>query len=128
MLTDLHLSEWTPWAERHAQPDCAGVYVIGKGDECSVIYIGRTWGGGGLRDRLRAFNRSAVTGQKGHAGGLTYNQTFGTDVEDLSVRVHVPITINPDQKIMRPYIEYAERRLIWEFVTQHGDLPACNSE
>ena len=32
------------------------------------------------------------------------------------------------QKIMRPYIEYAERRLIWEHVSQHGDLPACNSE
>lgn len=128
MLTDLHLSEWTPWSERHKQPDCAGVYVIGKGDVYGVIYIGRTWGSGGLRERLRAFNRSAVTGQKGHAGGLTYSQRFGPDVEDLSVRVHVPITINPDQKILRPYIEYAERRLIWEYVSQHGDLPACNSE
>jgi hypothetical protein len=128
MLAELHLSPWAQWSERHLQPDCAGVYIIGKGAEHSTIYIGRTWGKGGLRDRLRAFHRSAVTGQKGHAGGMTYHHAFGSDVDDLSVRAHVPITINPDNRILRPYIDYAERRLIWEYVARHGDLPVCNTE
>lgn len=124
----MHLSEWVPWSDRGLQPACAGIYVIGKGHPASVIYIGLTRGKGGLRNRIRAFNRSAVTGQSGHAGGVTYHKTFGGDVEDLHVRVHSAIAIKTDLKILIPYILYAERRLIWEHVAQHGDLPACNNE
>lgn len=128
MLPDLHLSDWIAWEQRLSLPDKAGIYVIGKGTPPEVIYVGRTWGTGGLRDRIRAFNRSATTGQKGHAGGVTYNTVVGSSVEDLQVRVHVPIAINPDENIMRPYIEYAERRLLWEHVARYGALPLCNSQ
>lgn len=128
MPCELHLSEWAAWSQRHTQPDCAGVYVIGRGNEPVVLYIGRTWGSGGLKDRIRAFNRSATTGVKGHAGGVTYFHKLGPSVSDLMVKFHVPVAINPDEKILRPYIEYAERRLIWEHVVITGALPECNTE
>ena len=128
MLSALHLSPWQPWDDRHLLPECAGVYVIGKGDALQVVYVGRTWGKGGMRDRIRAFHRSATTGQKGHAGGVTYHGKFGPKVDQLKVRVHAPVAINPAQRVLRPYIEYAERRLIWEHVERHGELPACNTE
>lgn len=128
MFLNLHLSEWLPWSERSAQPDLPGVYVIAKGRPGNVIYIGRTWGVGGLRDRLSAFHRSATTGLKGHAGGVTYHRVFGPSALDLFACVHTTRAINPDERILRPYLEYAERRLIWEHVEKHGDLPTCNSE
>jgi len=128
MLNTLHLSDWFEWDHRGDTPDLPGIYVIAKNSVGDIVYIGRTWGVGGLRDRLRAFNRSATTGVKGHAGGVTYHNTIGADVSDLRVRVHQPIAINPNFAIIRPYIEYAERRLIWEFVERVGRLPLCNSE
>jgi hypothetical protein len=122
------LSEWLPWADRKNVPDTPGVYVIAKAKPGNTIYIGRTWAGGGLRERLSAFHRSATTGLKGHAGGVTFHRVFGPMTLDLFACVHQTVAINPDPRIMRPYIEYAERRLIWEYVEKHGDLPACNSE
>lgn len=106
----------------------SGKSSVGMGEDPTIIYIGRTWGDGGLRSRLRAFNRSATTGEKGHAGGVTYYTTFGPSVSDLMVQHHVPTVINPDEKILRPYLEYAERRLIWAHVQKIGMLPSCNSE
>jgi len=128
MLLNLHLSDWLPWAERRVAPDTPGVYLISRGRPGDVVYIGRTWGIGGLRDRLHAFHRSATTGLKGHAGGVTFHRVFGPPALDLFTCVHTTMAINPDPRILRPYIEYAERRLIWEHVEKHGDLPACNSE
>lgn len=128
MLNRLHLSDWLEWDRRGDTPELPGIYIIAKASVGDIVYIGRTWGAGGLRDRLRTFNRSATTGAKGHAGGVTYHNTIGADVSDLRVRVHQPIAINPDVAIIRPYIEYAERRLIWEFVERVGRLPLCNSE
>lgn len=60
VFLNLHLSEWLAWSERNAQPNLPGVYVIAKERPGNVIYIGRTWGAGGLRDRLAAFHRSAT--------------------------------------------------------------------
>jgi hypothetical protein len=128
MLTTLHLSDWLDWDNRGELPSSSGIYIIAKGSHSNVVYIGRTWGNGGLRKRISAFNRSATTGVAGHAGGVTYNHTFGSDVSDLFVRSHTPKVINPNTDILRPYVEYAERRLIWEHVEQFGQLPKCNSE
>lgn len=128
MLSELYLSDWFEWARRHELPQAPGIYIIARGDMREIVYIGRTWGSGGLRDRIRSFHRSASTGQKGHAGGVTFHQKVGPAVDALFVRVHSPLAINPVDKIMRPYLDYAERRFIWEYVAQHGDLPPCNSE
>ena len=128
MLTTLYLSDWLNWDDRLDLPASSGIYIIAKGTETNVVYIGKTWGKGGLRKRISAFNRSATMGNSNHAGGVTYSQTFGNNVDDLSVRCHVPVAINPDPDILRPYIDYAERRLIWEHVERNGQLPVCNSE
>lgn len=102
--------------------------MIGKGSPQNVVYVGRTWGAGGLRDRLRAFHRSATSGLKGHAGGLTYHGRFGSDMSDVSVRVHLPIAINQADQFLRPYIDFAEKRVLWEHVQRWGRLPPCNSD
>ena len=124
---NVHLSPTLPWTERSAVPTEPGVYVIEK--EGAVIYIGKSWGGDGLRGRLGDSHRSATTGQKGHAGGVTFYGKFGAiDPVHIAVSVHVPVIMRRDPEILYPYIQYAERRLIWEHVERHGRLPACNSE
>ena len=44
---NIHLSSPLPWAERTAAPIEPGVYVIAK--DHVVIYMGKSWGGDGLR-------------------------------------------------------------------------------
>ena len=69
-----------------------------------------------------------MTGLKGHAGGVTFHGVFNGDTSDLFVSVHLPDGIETKPEILRPYIAYAERWLIWEYVRMHGRLPTCNSE
>jgi hypothetical protein len=123
---NIHLSEWSRWEAREELPDRAGVYVIAKGAPGQTIYIGKTWGGDGLRGRIRQFNRSATTGADGHAGGVTFNEAFGATTDDLYVSVHAPVAINESPDVLYPYISYVERRLIWEYVEKHGKAPVCN--
>ena len=122
---NIHLSDWVAWSERVTLGTEPGVYLIAKSRE--TIYIEKTWGSDGVRGRLAAFHRSATNGQKGHAGGVTYFEKFGAiEPDDITVRIHVPIIIR--QSVLYPYVSYAERRLIWEHVEQHGSLPQCNLE
>jgi len=115
------------WNERATVPAQPGVYVIGK--DGAIVYIGKTWGGDGLRGRLWDFHRSETTGQKGHAGGVTFFGKFGPiDPASVIVSLHMPVIVRRDPEVLQPYIQYVERRLIWEHVEQHGRLPACNSE
>lgn len=123
-----NLSAWIPWNERDKLPDVPGVYLIAKGTPDNVIYIGKTWGGEGLRRRLRNFHRSACSGNKGHSGGVTYNEKYGLDVADLLVATHVSNIIRSDAQIMNAYVLFAERTLIWEYVEVHGEIPICNKE
>lgn len=124
---NIHLTQWTPWAERASLSADAGVYVIAKAGE--VVYVGKSWGAGGLRGRLADFHRSATTGQKGHAGGVTFFEKYGAiNADEISVAVHVPIAVRREPEILYPYVQYVERRLIWEHVERHGHMPACNSE
>ena len=108
-------------------PPDPGVYMISKAGV--TIYIGKTWGVDGLRGRLADFHRSAASGQKGHAGGVTFYGKFGViDPAYIAVCVHVPVIVRRDPEVLFPYIQYVERRLIWEHVEKHGRLPACNNE
>lgn len=127
-MLQIHFLEWLPWSERVGLPPEAGLYRIARGEPANLIYVGRTWGEGGIRERIRSFHRSAMTGQKGHAGGQTYFRRFGADVGDLIVSAHVPLAINPTLTILKPYIDYAERRVLWEHVERVGALPECNTE
>ena len=127
-LVGLQLSEPIEWDKRATLPERAGVYIIARGVPSNTVYIGRTWGEKGMRSRIRAFHRSASTGQKGHAGGVTFHSRFDGDVSNLWISVHLPDGINQRPEILRPYIAYAERRVIWKYVAAHGGLPVCNSE
>ena len=126
-MWDVHLSQFLPWERRVTVPDLPGLYCIANGTEDNLIYVGLTVQNLGLRGRLRQFNRSATTGQSGHAGGVTYNKRFGSDVGQLLVAFHVPYALNPSAVIRDCYVQYAERLLIWRHVARHGELPACNS-
>lgn len=124
----LHLTKPIEWVERASLPQRAGIYVIARGDPTNTVYIGRTRAVKGIRGRIRQFHRSASSGKKGHAGGVTFHGVFNGDTSDLCVSVHLPDGIDPANHILHPYIAYAERRLIWEHVEAHGALPVCNSE
>ena len=125
-MINIHFTECLPWDRRDALPPEPGIYCIRKSGD--IVYYGKTWGEGGLRERIRDFNRSATTGRKGHAGGVTFHELFGNDVADLAVEVHVPRAVNRDPDVLYAYIQYVERRLIWEHVERHGLMPVCNSE
>lgn len=122
---ELAFSNHVAWIDRASLPDRAGVYLIARSEP---VYIGRTWGAKGIRNRIRSFHRSATTGQKGHAGGVTFHEVFDGDTTGLFVSAHLPAGIDPKPEILHPYIAYAERRLIWEHVLAYGCLPVCNSE
>ena len=125
---ELPLTEPIEWDQRGSLPERAGVYVISFVYARKTIYIGRTWGAKGIRNRIRAFHRSATTGRKGHAGGVTFYSIFSGDTRGLRVAAHLADSIDPAPGILHPYISYAERRMIWEHVETYGALPACNSE
>jgi hypothetical protein len=128
MATQFHLSEWLPWSRRDSVPDDPGVYLISKAETKNIIYIGKTWGGEGLRKRLRHFGRAACGGVKGHSGGLTYNRKFGKEVTDLLIAVHISKVVRTEPEILNAYILFAERSLIWQYVELNGRLPICNTE
>ncbi len=125
---DLLITEPIPWEDRTSLPERAGIYLISRGEIANLIYIGRTWGRKGIKNRIRTFHRSATTGKKGHAGGLTFHSKLCGDTEGLIIRTHLADDIDPNPEILHPYISYAERKLIWDFVRDHGRLPLCNSE
>lgn len=127
-IMGLQLNEPIAWTERASLPQLVGIYVIARGELSNSVYIGRTWAAKGIRGRIRQFNRSAVTGKKGHAGGVTFHCLFDGDTSGLWVSVHLPEGIDAKPEILHPYIAYAERRLIWEHAEAQGSLPKCNSE
>lgn len=102
--------------------------MLSAGISGDILYIGRTWGPGGVKRRLRTFHRSATTGGDGHAGGVTFHNTYGPAVEHLSIQLHVREQGEQPTQVYRAYIAYVERLLIWEFAEQHNRLPKCNSE
>ncbi|QXT39427.1 hypothetical protein [Gymnodinialimonas ceratoperidinii] len=124
---ELIISEPIKWESRKDLPKLPGVYIIARGDPQNTVYIGRTWGGGGLRNRIRTFHRSATTGLKGHAGGVTHHRLFGLGSEPDWVSFHTPANIK-DAVRLYTYIAYVERYLIWRHVDASGALPVCNSE
>lgn len=73
-------------------------------------------------------DKTRLTGMSGTTPEVTFNVVFNGDTFNLFVSVHLPDGIDTNPEILRPYIVYAERRLIWEYVRLHGRLPVCNSE
>ncbi|WP_282129429.1 hypothetical protein [Roseobacter litoralis] len=82
---ELHATEPICWDDRKELPELAGIYLIAEGEAENLIYIGRTWGRKGIRNRIRTFHRSATTGKKGHAGGVTFHSKLYGDTDGLTV-------------------------------------------
>ena len=92
-MPTLHLTDWISWDQRSDLPSSPGVYLIAKERPGKIIYIGRTWGDGGLRKRVGQFNRAAMDRISNHSGGRTYHKNYGSQVDDLFVCSHIPKVI-----------------------------------
>lgn len=90
-----------------------------------IVYIGETCGSM-LRKRWRQFNRAAFDGLFGHSGGITYRRVFNDQGTALYVAAF-PI-INVGEPHHSNFIQYAERKLLWQFVQRWNVAPQCNSK
>ncbi len=115
------------WDRRSEAPKSPGIYAISKGTPENLIYVGLTQQTDGLRGRLRQFHRSATTGLHNHAGGVTYNRLFGSEVSDLIFTVHLAEIPTTSPRDLSDYLRTAERSAIWRHIARHGRPPACNT-
>ena len=128
--------KWTAWADRD-QLTCntsPGVYLlaldVGPDEKVSpiderIIYIGQTCDS--LRQRWRQFRRAASGSQGQHSGGISFRQRCsGRPLEDLCVAPWAAPPMAPDV-LREAYIKLVERRLILDWVIEHGRLPLCNT-
>lgn len=125
-IESLHFLPFMTWDHRGTAPKSPGIYVISKGTPENIIYVGLTRQTHGLRGRLGQFHRSATTGMHNHAGGVTYNRLFGSDVSDLVFSVHLADVPANSSRDLPDYLQSAERSAIWQHIARHGRPPACN--
>ena len=133
--------EWVPWSDRHTIDGCdhPGVYILARFTagcpatvdplSSEVIYIGETCNQT-LKKRWHQFNRSAFEQKPGHSGGQTFDTAFcdepGASTDACLHVAACPVLIEEPHR--SAFIRHTERRLIWEYVQQHGRLPLCNSK
>ena len=135
----IRFSRWFPWCDRDNLPniDRPGIYIMAHFDEVpsgrasrhnnQIEYIGKTWGEGGLKERLKKFHRVATKGKGNHSGGKTYHKKHHKIKDDLYVAV-CPFLGKSHEVDLNTFILYAERKLIWQFSAANGRLPNCNNE
>ena len=134
----MEFSHWVGWDQRESIPGCRsnGVYLlahfqnavpIGNASplEENIIYIGETHHQG-LAKRWRDFHRSASTGRKSHAGGMTYYERFKELSGDLYVAASVTFPSSWSERQRCFYIRYAEARLVAEFCLKYRTDKLCN--
>jgi hypothetical protein len=135
MKAKIKYSKWTPWENRHSIKEARlpGVYLIarfkrppsGKVNLTSkhIVYIGETCGNS-LLGRWSQFNRSVFSNKRGHSGGRTYRELFGSDSTGLYV---CAVTVHGLNQILQSlYIRYLERKYIWGYSVKRGRAPICN--
>ena len=131
-------SPWVPWSDR-AQINGArdqGVYLLAHFDDDKVptgpaspldnrlVYIGETHGQT-LIERWSQFSRSAQTGVRGHAGGVSYRKKFGAVSLDLYVAVFSPQP-SKSTRCRSFFILFVEAKLVWEFSRANDPDQLCN--
>ena len=137
-VPEIKFSEWFPWEERQDIPgstNLPGIYLTAHFSEPpsgiadprteEVAYVGLTCDQT-IRKRLNQFDRAARNGTRGHAGGVTYYQKFGGDMEGLFTSAFTP-TLDKDE-LTAAFIRHVERKLIWEYSATWGRRPVCNSQ
>ena len=127
-------SKWVNWSKRDnlERINSPGMYLLakftnpptGRADpkDKDIIYIGETCGS--LAGRWRQFGRSAKGGVKGHTGGQSYFEKFKGELTQLYVAAFPVNEFEGDNR--EKFIRYVERKLIWEFVKEHGKAPVLN--
>lgn len=137
MDESIEFTPWIAWVDRDFLKGAndKGVYLLAHFPEgpptgpasslnANLVYIGETHGQT-LLIRWRQFARSANTGERGHAGGITYHDTFGQIQENLYVACYSPPQMdNPRCRTF--FIRYTEAYLVWRYVTEHEPDGLCN--
>ena len=59
-----------------------------------------------------------------HSGGNRFNRELGSDLTNIYAAGFIPVI--EDKKFLNPFIFYAERKLIWEYIVKWGVIPICN--
>lgn len=104
------------WEQRAVIDPEPGVYAIMRGEEAVFIAQAET----GVRNRIREFEKSATTGDKGNSGGRTFYRkglTFDGLQIDIFDYVHGITGEASDLK----------DRLITEYAQRTGQKPLCNT-
>ena len=92
-----------------------------------ILYIGETHGDKqNIHSRLNTFFRAAQIGEGkvSHSGGNRFNRKLNGDLNNIYVAGFAPSIDHKEH--VTPFICYAERKLIWEYVLKWGSLPRCN--
>ncbi len=136
---DIQFSEWYSWDDVKNIPNSnrTGLYIIARFDDVpegaadplakEIIYIGETHGGSQtISKRLTMFFKAARIGGgvHKHSGGNRFNRELGADLTNIYAAGFAPEF--DDKRLLNPFIFYAERKLIWEYVVKHGTLPLSN--
>jgi len=138
-------SKWIRWPDRRKirNSNQPGVYLIAifknlppkKANllDKEIIYVGETCGntprGRKLTKRWCDFNRSALTGKKGHSGGQRCRGICRTQFSNMYVTAFpVPISEMKEQMVRNSFIRYVERRIIWGYTYKYNRLPYCNTK
>lgn len=143
-MYERRFSEWRSWDERDAQPNCGspGVYAVAitpqliRGRPFSwsrnIVYIGMTNSIGGLRARLRQFDKTmAGTLRHGGADRVRFkHRGYSSFVKKAYVAVAVfkcqpEVCSSRDLRIMGEVARF-EYRCLAHFVDRFSRLPAFN--
>jgi hypothetical protein len=79
-----------------------------------------------IHKRLNTFFKAARVGEgiHKHSGGNRFNRELGDDLTNIYAAGFAPEL--EEKKFLNPYIFYAERKLIWDYIVLHGTIPQCN--
>ncbi len=140
MITpDIVFSDWYAWDDVRSIPHGkrTGLYIIARFDQKpdgaadhnarEIIYIGETHGKSqDIHKRLTTFFKAARVGnmKHKHSGGNRFNRKLGDDLTNVYAAGFAPVFV--DERYLNSFIFYAERKLIWEYITKHGTIPLCN--
>lgn len=136
---DIVFSEWYAWDDIKSIPNGnrQGLYIIARFDKKpegianhnanEILYIGETHGKSqSIHKRLSKFFKAARVGDMihKHSGGNRFNRVVGSDLANMYAAGFAPKF--EKEEFLNPFIFYAERKLLWEYVAKWGNTPCCN--
>lgn len=141
--------QWVPWKKRDRIKgiDRKGAYILAsfrrkpqktvalEGLLEEVVYVGEVHGNTkDLKKRLNEFERSASSGKKGHAGGLTFRRKRrreGLSLKKLYlIAFPAPEKFNGEFNLIQQqlFARLIEREILWAYGVTHNHRPICNKD